>query len=421
MKSFTELREKTLTPAEKKKREEIAQAMEREDPGMDMSKKMAIATAQAKKVAEEVNEISKAKLTKYIAKATDDHEHQNMGRRNTTGATSDAYARKEKLRKKGISRAFDRMDNMRKEDVTEDQQIDELSRKTLGSYMSKASDASKHRGMPTKKVDQRYSGVAKASKKLDKMNNEEVDEGAQQTLRKYVPGYAKKQIDKKMDDAKFGKTDVDKDANFYRYKKVQDKLKKEELHIEKTMTKTFEQFKEATDSQIQKVLGPTKNAQQGIAALKKAFKVDDKKAKEMLVKAMESMEEDSQLDELSPKTLSSYAAKASDARGHKGMPTKKVDKRYSGVAKASQKLDKMNNEEAQDVSELKTDTLRSYIKKSNTAMAGRSKKAQASIPKRMTGKIRALDRLAGGQHAKLQPGETGRPMATHQSKPYKAK
>lgn len=47
------LSEKKLTPAELKKREEIAQAMERDNPGMDMSKKMAIATAQAKKVAEE--------------------------------------------------------------------------------------------------------------------------------------------------------------------------------------------------------------------------------------------------------------------------------------------------------------------------------------------------------------------------------
>jgi hypothetical protein len=59
-----------------------------------------------------------------------------------------------------------------------------------------------------------------------KKNN--IDEGIQQALRKYVPGYAKKQIDKKMDDQKFGRTDVDKDANYYRYKKIQDKLKKEE-------------------------------------------------------------------------------------------------------------------------------------------------------------------------------------------------
>lgn len=47
-----ELVEKKLTPAEIKKREEIAKAMERENPDMDMDKKMAIATAMAKKVAE---------------------------------------------------------------------------------------------------------------------------------------------------------------------------------------------------------------------------------------------------------------------------------------------------------------------------------------------------------------------------------
>jgi hypothetical protein len=56
MKTFKELFEKKLTPAELKKREEIAKAMERENPGMDMSKKMAIATAAAKRVAEDVDE-----------------------------------------------------------------------------------------------------------------------------------------------------------------------------------------------------------------------------------------------------------------------------------------------------------------------------------------------------------------------------
>jgi len=44
--------EKTLTPAEIEKREEIAKSMERDNPGMPMDKKMAIATAAAKRVAE---------------------------------------------------------------------------------------------------------------------------------------------------------------------------------------------------------------------------------------------------------------------------------------------------------------------------------------------------------------------------------
>ena len=50
------LPEKTLTPAEKKKREEIAKAIERENPDMPINQKMAIATAQAKKVAEAYDE-----------------------------------------------------------------------------------------------------------------------------------------------------------------------------------------------------------------------------------------------------------------------------------------------------------------------------------------------------------------------------
>ena len=52
-----------------------------------------------------------------------------------------------------------------------------------------------------------------------------VAEGLPQTLRKVVPGYAKREIDQKMDAEKFGRTDVDRDANFHRYKKIQDKIK----------------------------------------------------------------------------------------------------------------------------------------------------------------------------------------------------
>lgn len=58
MKTFFELREKTLTPAEKKKREEVAKAIDRENPNMPMAKKMAIATATAKKVAEATQDLS---------------------------------------------------------------------------------------------------------------------------------------------------------------------------------------------------------------------------------------------------------------------------------------------------------------------------------------------------------------------------
>jgi hypothetical protein len=48
-----QVEEKKLTPAEMKKREEVAKAIKRENPKMPMSKKMAIATATAKKVVEQ--------------------------------------------------------------------------------------------------------------------------------------------------------------------------------------------------------------------------------------------------------------------------------------------------------------------------------------------------------------------------------
>lgn len=64
------LPEKTLTPAEKKKREEIAKAIERENPGIPMNQKMAIATATAKRVAEG------AYLKGSIESRADAHEDQ---------------------------------------------------------------------------------------------------------------------------------------------------------------------------------------------------------------------------------------------------------------------------------------------------------------------------------------------------------
>ncbi len=66
--------------------------------------------------------------------------------------------------------------------------IDEISRETLGRYVSKASDARGHRGLPTKKVDNRYSGVALASDKLDKKNKEAVKEAAPMATAKQQSG-----------------------------------------------------------------------------------------------------------------------------------------------------------------------------------------------------------------------------------------
>ena len=64
-----QLEEKTLTPAEKKKREEVAKAIERENPNMPMGMKMAIATKTAKRVAEEVELDEADKKQKALSRA----------------------------------------------------------------------------------------------------------------------------------------------------------------------------------------------------------------------------------------------------------------------------------------------------------------------------------------------------------------
>ena len=65
--------EKTLTPAEIRKRDKIAKAIKKDDPDMPMDKKMAIATATAKRVAEgKVDEVSSKTLSSYMRKSTAD-------------------------------------------------------------------------------------------------------------------------------------------------------------------------------------------------------------------------------------------------------------------------------------------------------------------------------------------------------------
>lgn len=63
---------------------------------------------------------------------------------------------------KGCNHCDDKGYHMKEEN------IDELSTKTMTSYISKASDAKGHRKLSTAKQDKRYAGVATASKKVDK-------------------------------------------------------------------------------------------------------------------------------------------------------------------------------------------------------------------------------------------------------------
>lgn len=110
------IEEKHLTPAELKKREEVAKSMEKENPGMPMGKKMAIATSVAKRVAEAVvGTKPKTEKEKKLAAMSGDKNTITHG---------------DVLKARGVT----------KEEVTQEEveQIDELNKDTMLSYISKA-------------------------------------------------------------------------------------------------------------------------------------------------------------------------------------------------------------------------------------------------------------------------------------------
>lgn len=100
----------------------------------------------------------------------------------------------------------------------------------------------------------------------------------------------------------------------------------------------------------------------------------DAAAKVKEIRAKKANEEfNAMLKELSTDTLVSYISKASDARGHKGMHPKKVDKRYDGVAKAGKKLDKRLSGESSEVSGNGFEVDNTFIKKRGAQLTPKEK------------------------------------------------
>ena len=141
-------------------------------------------------------------------------------------------------------------------------EIKELSTKTLGNYISKASDASKHRGLPTRKVDNRYSGVSKASKKLDQ--RESVEEGMMKNI-----AIDLKDLDATEFQRKYNMSKADAERKYGKPESVQ-----------------IDEVKIPPYKEVMKVIGHTKNAVEGRAALKKKYGVTDKQADEIIRSTM---------------------------------------------------------------------------------------------------------------------------------------
>lgn len=124
--------EKTLTAAEKRKREEVAKAIKRENPGMDKSMKMAIATATAKRVAEDA-------VSDYMAKGG---KVTTAPYKKPRKAEKTDYSSKH-IGGKGEHKSGKAANTTSPRPVGEEtEQIDELRKSTIASYIKKASSSS---------------------------------------------------------------------------------------------------------------------------------------------------------------------------------------------------------------------------------------------------------------------------------------
>jgi hypothetical protein len=156
---------------------------------------------------EQIDEVSKATLGRYINKAKDsiDTASYRQGHKEAHGSSSKPLEKKLTKRHKGISTAVSKLT---KEDA---EQIDELSKKTMGSYVNKAAFKIGDQGITAglkiaddkdsknnlKTMGKRQKGIATAVSKLtkeeqdfiDSLNDadmEQIDELSKDTMLKYL-------------------------------------------------------------------------------------------------------------------------------------------------------------------------------------------------------------------------------------------
>jgi hypothetical protein len=368
--------EKTLTPAEMKKREEVVKAIKRDDPKMDKSMAYAIATKTAKRVAEETEDLDEsAKIAAHLIKRYGDNVRKShvvsaandfgvdasklakavrskLGKTTLAEEEDDGWythsqmhgSKKSEKHPKGISAAewksgirWHHGKNKRINIKEELEELDELSAKKLTDYTAAASDASKHKNLSTTKLDKRYGSMALAHEKVRARHAKVAAEG-------YIPP-----------------ADEPTEANKKTAQKVRDMMAKEKKPV-----KEDTQIDELSKNAMLKYLSANKKSDKA-AQEKGDYSKSDKRmrgtdvavrkytaspnSKYVRVPATEEVEH---IDELSKKTLGSYVNKAAFKIGDQGVTAglkiqnnepagknfKKMGNRQKGIERAVGKLTK---------------------------------------------------------------------------------
>ena len=411
--------EKTLTPAEMKKREEVVKAIKRDDPKMDKSMAYAIATKTAKRVAEgtmptadeptDANKKMAQKVRDLLAKEKKPVKEEvegldeDLSKLSKVDLVNNYRKSKNALGNLGRTPYEDREDSgwdervkhhkdvldshmaeLKRREVKEEvEDLDELSTTTLKSYRTKArADAYDADDVDDeRRYRKRAAGSNEAGKKIVRQGGKlgeqaELDESAKiaaHLIKRYGDNVRKSHVVSAAND--FG-VDASKLA-----KAVRTKLGKTSLAEDEQIDELSKDLLRKTGGRmLRKGLegGPRADQHMKSANLASAKLYPDQYKKSPLKANVNATNEEvEELDELSAKKLTDYMDKASDARGHRNLPTKKVDNRYAGVKKAS---DKLATEEVEQVDEISADMADRYLKGKRERDWKRSDDGSYSVP-----------------------------------------
>ena len=313
----------------------------------------------------ELDELKKSTLGSYVNRAADDISHIQRDI-TSTGTQSPDYknlSRMRRNRKGGIATAVKKLTR------EEAEELDEISKKTLGSYVKKASSdmASNAYNLgardPLKKPGswdkafKRKAGIEKATDRLAKEEAEQIDELDKKTLGSYVKkssgnmagnaavaaAQASSSMKKSSPETKRNITNRMKGIA-----RATDKLTKEEVELDEVSDKKLDAYR-------QKAFADQPAGDDGSDKYRKRkFGRDLAFAKQTGRAKVRATKEEVELDELNKSTLGSYIKKSAAERGHAGVEAgaassgsrdqkdamSTMKKRLKGIKMATDKLTK---------------------------------------------------------------------------------
>ena len=315
--------------------------------------------------------------------------------------------------------------------MLDEEQIDEISAQTVGSYREKAYAQQPAGDDGSQLYKKRKAGRDMAFKKVTRgakvMAKEEHEEDDGWYTHSQMHGSKKSEKHPKGISAAEWKSGI----RWHHGKNKRINIKEEAEQIDELSKATLGSY---TKKAARSTAGLAANAAARAALHGKASEYDKRTLRNRLTgisRATDRMtkEEVEAIDEVSAAKLRDYAAKASDARGHRNLPTAKLDKRYKSMALAHEKIRARHAQVAATEETIKT--LSQFIEEANNNLFEadqikahhervkklKGKKVSFTHPvskQKITGTMQKIVQMGGLPYAHVETGKSAHRVPVHQ-------